>query len=118
VAAVISIAAIVDPFSWLPPVGEIWAHCEEDPDTEPDCDLAERYPGFWEHVIANFAYFVAALALLFWLAVAVANLRDARARRFSDRGAAQSYGDAREVLAAVAVLVALLAALPVIVAIA
>src|SRR5215210_4693711 len=72
VAAVISVAALVDPFSWLPPIGEIFGDCDDDYDTSADeCELATRFPGFWGHVIANFAYSVAAAGLLVWLASAV-----------------------------------------------
>jgi hypothetical protein len=57
IGAIISVAALIDPFSWMPPVGEIWAECEDDYATSADeCDLAERYPGFWGHVAVNFAY--------------------------------------------------------------
>ena len=118
VAAVISVAALVDPFSWLPPVGEIWEDCEENYDTPgDDCELATRYPGFWPHVIANFAYVVAAAALLVWLTVAVAELRAARFARFAGPEAVERYAEARQALALVAGLVGALAALPVIIAI-
>ena len=54
VAAAISLAALVDPFDWMPSVLAtgltVTAHCE----------LADRFPGFWWHVVANLAY--AALA--------------------------------------------------------
>lgn len=55
-AALVSIAALIDPFSWLPPVAEIWEECQDDWDTTADeCELATRFPGFWAHVIANLA---------------------------------------------------------------
>lgn len=117
VAAVMSIAALVDPFSWLPPVSEIWKDCQDDYDTpEDECELATRFPGFWGHVIVNFAYVVAAVGLLVWLAFAVAGLREARVERFADREALARYGEARQTLALVSALTAGLAALPIIVA--
>jgi hypothetical protein len=83
VAAVISIAALVDPFSWLPPVGEIWEDCEEKYDTPgDDCELATRFPGSSPHVIANFAYVITAVGLLAWLAYAVVEVRRARVERY------------------------------------
>jgi hypothetical protein len=119
VAAVISIAALVDPFSWLPPVGEIWEDCEENYDTPgDDCELATRFPGFWPHVISNFAYVTAAVGLLACLAYAVVELREARAQRFSGPAAVERYGQARQTLALVGSLVGLVAALPIIVAVA
>lgn len=44
-----------------------------------ECDLATRYPGFWLHVVANFAYVLVAVALLLVLGLVVAELRAARA---------------------------------------
>ena len=119
VGAVISVAALVDPFSWLPPVGEIWEDCQDDLDTpEEDCDPATRFPGFWAHVILNFLYVVATAGLLLRLARAVAELREARPERFSGPEAAQRYRRARQTLALTSTVVGLLAALPIIVAIA
>lgn len=117
VGTVISIAALVDPFSWLPPVGEIWEDCHDDWETtEDECDLAVRFPGFWLHVIVSFAYAVAAAVLLLWVAGAVAELRRTRAQRFSGEQAVQRYDQARQTLALVAGLTALLAVLPIMVA--
>ena len=49
VMAVISLAALVDPFDWMPRVHRIWADCSG------DCALAHRFPGFWWHAAANLA---------------------------------------------------------------
>jgi heme exporter protein D len=118
VMAVISIAALIDPFSWLPPVAEIWEECEDDPDTlRDDCDLAVRFPAFWPHVIANLVYIAVVVVLLGLLALAVAQLREARTERFSGAGGADRYGRARQELALAAGAVAMFAALPIIVAI-
>jgi hypothetical protein len=117
VAAVISIAALVDPFSWMPAVGEIWADCEEDFDTPgDDCDLASRFPGFWSHAIVNFVYLVVTVGLLVLLAAAVLDLRQARAQRFSGAAEVERYRLARRALAVAAGLVGVLAALPIVVA--
>jgi hypothetical protein len=97
IGAIISVAALIDPFSWMPPVGEIWAECEDDYATSADeCDLAERYPGFWGHVAVNFAYAVASAVALGWLARGALELRAARAERFSAGGAIERYRAARE----------------------
>ena len=119
VAAVISVAALVDPFSSLPPVGEIWEDCQEDYDTPgDDCELSTRFPGFWGNVIASFAYAVVGVGLLIWLAAAVTALRGARAHRFSSREAAEHYRHARATLTLVGGLLAALAVLPIVVAVA
>ena len=119
VAAVISIAALVDPFSWLPPVSEIWEDCEDTYDAPGDeCALSTRFPGFWPHVISSFAYVIAAVGVLARLAVAVVELRAARAERFSGPAAVERYRKARQTLTLVAALAALLAAFPILTAIA
>src|SRR4051812_45991402 len=85
VVAVISVAAVVDPFSWVPPLGEIFGDCTDDPDTTThECDLGTRYPGFWSHVIINFLYSLVALGLSLALAFALPELRAARTARFDD----------------------------------
>jgi hypothetical protein len=90
IAAVISIAAIIDPFSWMPTVSEVWADCTGDA-----CDLDERFPGFWWHVIANLAYAVLASVLLMVLVGRVLELRDARVARFDGDGPLGTYREAR-----------------------
>lgn len=119
VATVISIAALVDPFSSLPSVEEIWEDCREDY-SEPgdECALANRFPGFWPNVVASFVYAVAAVGLLIWLALAVRELRTARAGRFSGAEAVARYAGARVTLSRAAGFTAVLAALPIIAAIA
>ncbi len=112
VGTLISVAALVDPFSWLPSVGEIWADCGG------NCDLADRFPGFWPRVGASLAYVVAAIGTLGWLMVSVADLRKARADRFAGLAQARRYGSARRAAAQPAVISAALAALPIVVALA
>ncbi len=114
VAAVISIAALIDPFAWMPPVGEIWADCEDNYATAVDeCELADRYPGFWGHAVVNFAYAVASAAALLWLARGALELREARTHRFSGGAAVERYEAARETFALAACLCAALSALPI-----
>jgi hypothetical protein len=119
VAGVISIAALVDPFSWMPPVNEVWKGCEDNLRTAKDeCALANRFPGFWGHVIANFAWSVAAVGLAGWLTFTATELRASRSERFSGPAAVERYRIARSRLAMAGSLVAVLAALPIVAAIA
>src|SRR4051812_49803543 len=79
VMAVISFAALIDPFDWLPPVGQIWADCQDDPATSVgECDLATRFPGFWGHAAVNLVWAVLTGGLLTLTALAVPELRKAR----------------------------------------
>jgi len=118
-AAAISLTALIDPFDWMPPVGEIWEDCDDDWKTSVnECDLHRRFPGFWEHAIANLAYTLAATGLLLALAAAVSQLRHARAERFASQSAADRYGEARLALTSLTLLGAMIAALPIIVALA
>src|SRR4051794_15147722 len=78
VAALISLAAIVDPFSWLPPVGDIWGDCDENYATDRDeCALAHRFPGFWGHAIVNLVYVVVAVIAVIAAIGSAFELRDA-----------------------------------------
>lgn len=119
IAAAISITALIDPFAWMPPVAEVWEDCSDDWKTEVnECDLHQRFPGFWVHAIVNFAYIVAAVLSLFALGGAVSELRESRPARFESQAAAERYGEAGDNVAGLALLSGLLAALPVIVALA
>ena len=118
-AAAISLTALIDPFDWMPPVGEIWEDCDDDWKTSVnECDLHERFPGFWGHAIVNFAYTIAATGLLLALAAAVSELRHARSERFTSQTAANRYGEARLSVRSLTLLGGLLGALPIIVALA
>jgi hypothetical protein len=115
VAGVISVAALVDPFSWLPPLGEIFGDCSDNPETAADeCDLGTRYPGFWRHVIINFVYALVTLALLVAFALALPEFREARSGRFESDTAVERYRQARQTVALVGALLAGMAALPLI----
>jgi hypothetical protein len=117
VAAVISIAALIDPFSWMPPIGDIFGGCSDKAQPAAgECDLGTRYPGFWWHVIINLLYALAALVLLLMLAFALPEFREARSRRFESAAAAKRYGEARRGLALVAGLLGGLAAIPIVAA--
>ena len=117
VAAAMSIAALIDPFSWMPPIGDVFADCPPAVEVDGSCELADRYPGFWLHVVINLAYSATAVALLIALVPAVAELREARAARFECTAAVGRYRAARERLANVAVPTAALALLPFVVAV-
>jgi hypothetical protein len=117
VAAAISIAALVDPFAWMPPVAEVWEDCSDDWKTDVnECDLHTRFPGFWVHAIVNFAYTLIAVGLLLALGQTVSDLRQSRRARFDSQTAADRYTEAREGVTALALLSGLLAALPIVVA--
>jgi len=117
VAAVTSIAALIDPFSWIPPIGKIFA-CTDNPNTAVnECDLGRRYPGLWWHVVINFVYALAALGLLLTFRRTVREYRQARIARFDSDSAVERYQQARQALIGVAGLLAGLAAIPIAVAI-
>lgn len=119
VAAAISITALIDPFAWMPPVAEIWEDCSDDWETEVnECDLHRRFPGFWVHAIVNFAYILAATCALVALGGAVGELRESRPESFDSEAPAARYREAGEHVAKLALLSGLLAALPIIVALA
>ena len=117
IAALISVAALVDPFSWMPPIGDIFGDCNDKLETAADeCDLGTRYPGFWWHVIINLLYALAALVLLLTFAFALPEFRKARSGRFESDAAVERYRQARQTLALLAGLLAGLAAVPIIAA--
>ena len=113
----ISLAALVDPFSWMPSLAEIWADCRDDRDTATDeCDVATRFPGFWVHVGLNLLWAAAALLGLFLSFAAALMLREERAARFDDEAAYERYGGARLVLAVCAGTTLVVGAVPIVVA--
>jgi hypothetical protein len=117
VAAVISIAALIDPFSWMPPIGDIFGDCSDKLETAADeCDLGTRYPGFWWHVIINLLYALAALVLLLMFAAVLPEYRKARTGRFESEDAVERYRHARQAVALLAGLLAALAAIPIVAA--
>src|SRR5262245_24803997 len=85
VAAAISVAALVDPFDWMPSVQQIWADCDG------DCELAHRFPGFWWHVVANLAYAALAVAVTIRFLANAFELRKTRVGRYADAAAMDAY---------------------------
>lgn len=117
VMAVISLAAVVDPFGWLPPVDEIWRDCQDNYATDRDeCALANRFPGFWGHVVVNLLYAVAAAGALATTAVAARSLPKSRGRRFDGADELARYRADRRRLLAGAACSALVAVIPPLVA--
>jgi hypothetical protein len=112
VAALISLAALVDPFNWMPRVGEIWADCEA------DCALAHRFPGFWWHAAANLVYAAAAATAACCFIVAVVELREKRVGRYGSSATAAAYSTARGECVGCGVVLGALALLPIVVVIA
>ena len=85
VAAAISVAALVDPFDWMPSVGAIWADCDG------GCALAQRFPGFWWHVVANLAYAAVAAAAAIRFGRTVGRLRKTRIARYDSAAAMDEF---------------------------
>ena len=112
VAGVISLAAVVDPFNWMPSVHQIWADCDG------DCELAHRFPGFWWHVVANLVYAAAAVLTAISFLGTVAELRSARENRYADAAALDAYRTARGACVSAGALLAALASLALVVSIA
>src|SRR4051794_24885561 len=112
VAAAISLAAIVDPFGWMPSLDVMWADCDG------DCALAHRFPGFWWHVVVNLAYTAFSLFVLFRFGSTVAALRKARLARYDSAAAMQAFREAHGACVGMGQTLAALAALPLLVAIA
>jgi hypothetical protein len=111
VAGLISLTALVDPFGWMPPVGEIWEDCSG------DCALAHRFDGFWVHAVVNFAWILAAAGLLIGLTTGVSSFREAREGRFAGDEAAARFVSEREDLLASFGIGALLALIPLVAAV-
>ena len=89
VAGAISLAALVDPFDWMPSVHAIWDDCEG------DCALAHRFPGFWWHVTANLAYAALAVAVTIRFLATVVDVRKTRVGRYADAAAMDAYRTAQ-----------------------
>ncbi len=115
VAVAISLAALVDPFSWMPSVGEIWDDCEGSGNA---CELAARFPGFWWHAVLNLAYTIAGAAVAGGYLVAVFDLRSKRAMRYSDAAAFKEYVAAVNTCRGGGAALAAFALLPLVVAVA
>jgi hypothetical protein len=112
VAAVISLAALIDPFDWMPPLGEIWEDCEG------DCALAHRFPGFWWHAAANLVYAVAAAVAACGFVATVVELRGTRVGRYDSTSDAEAFSAGWDACLGAGAILGGLALLPVVVAIA
>lgn len=118
VACVISLAALIDPFSWMPSADAIWRDCEDKYSTEAnECALANRFPGFWGHAVANLAWTVVTAGLLLALLGSVTEYRQALAKRFESAGVVARCVELRSELIALSAATAAAAALPIAVAI-
>jgi hypothetical protein len=119
IVVLISTAAIVDPFSWMPAVGEVWAECEDDLGTSADeCALEERFPGFWLHAFVNLMYAAVAFTLVVAFAGAVVELRAKRPPRFDGVEEAAACRRATGHCVGCGIALAVLALTPVVVAVA
>lgn len=111
VMGIISLAALIDPFNWMPRVGRIWEDCSG------DCALAHRFPGFWLHAVLNLVYAVAAAVLSLAFALSVADLREKRVDRFDSTHAAAEFTAAQNECLGAGLVLGALALLPILVAI-
>jgi hypothetical protein len=117
VAGLISIAALIDPFDWMPTVGQVWEDCPEELESRDECDLAERFPGFWEHAVVNLLWTFAAGIALVMLFGQIGPFRQARRELFEGgQDAVGRYEAARGSLVGAAAAVMFLGALPIVVA--
>jgi hypothetical protein len=112
VMAIISLAALFDPFSWMPTVDRIWEDCHG------DCALAHRFPGFWWHAAANLLYGAIALTAAFVFGSTVLQLRKARAARYGSAAADAAFHQAHSDFLAAGSSLAGVALLPIVVALA
>jgi len=103
----------------MPPVGEIWADCDDDYATDRDeCALENRFPGFWIHALVNLVYAAVALGLVLMFLGSVADLREKRVARFSSAAAAAEHHSVADQAIGCGVALAAVALLPIVVAIA
>ena len=118
VAAAVSLAAAVDPFAWLPSLTEVWADCEDRPvSSGDDCSIGTGYEGFWVHVAINLAYSLITACVLIAFAASVVDFRKTRYERFGPDDAVDRYAKARSEVVGGAAVLAVLAAIPILVAV-
>jgi hypothetical protein len=110
VMGIISFAALIDPFDWMPRVGAIWADCSG------DCALARRFPGFWWHAAANLVYVGVAVGAVCAFVAGVADVRGKRVARYDSAADLAAFGVALDRCTRAGALLAALAALPILVA--
>jgi hypothetical protein len=112
VMVLISLAALFDPFSWMPTVDRVWEDCRG------DCALAHRFPGFWWHATANLIYGAITLVASVMFGLSVADLRETRVKRYNSTAADGAFQAARRTFMAAGSTLAALALLPIVVAVA
>jgi hypothetical protein len=118
VAGLISLAALIDPFNWMPPVEEIWAECDDDYKTERDeCALENRFPGFWVHAVVNLVYTAVAGGLVLGFGAAVVDFRGKREERFSGPAAAEEHRTAFGIAVGAGAALLVVALIPIVVAV-
>jgi hypothetical protein len=110
--AVISLAALFDPFNWMPTAHQIWDDCEG------DCALAHRFPGVWWYAAANLLYGAIALTATFIFGSTVLHLREARAARYDSAAADAAFHQAHSDCLAAGSTLAGVALVPIVVALA
>jgi hypothetical protein len=111
VMGVISLAALIDPFDWMPTVHRIWDDCSG------DCALAHRFPGFWWHAVANLLYAALAVTVAGAFLAAVRDVRGKRVARFDSAADAAAFTAAHEQCVGAGAMLGGLALLPILVAI-
>ena len=112
VMAIISLAALFDPFSWMPTAHQIWEDCAG------DCALAHRFPGFWWHAAGNLLYGAITLTAAFIFGSSVVELRNARDGRYDSPAADAAFRQAHGDFVAAGSTLGGLALLPLVVALA
>ena len=111
VMGVISLAALIDPFDWMPTVHRIWQDCSG------DCALAHRFPGFWWHAAANLVYAALAVTVAGVFLVAVRDVRGRRVARFNSAADAAAFTGAHEQCVGAGAALGAFALLPILVAV-
>jgi hypothetical protein len=111
VMAIISLAALIDPFDWMPRVHDIWDDCSG------DCALAHRFPGFWWHAVANLLYAAVAVGFAGAFLAAVRDVRGKRVARFDSAPDAAAFSAAHDQCLGAGAALGGLALLPILVAV-
>ncbi len=111
VMGVISLAALIDPFDWMPTVHRIWDDCSG------DCALAHRFPGFWWHAVANLLYATLAVAVAVVFLAAACDVRGKRVARFDSATDAAKFSAAHDQCVGAGTALGGLALLPILVAV-
>jgi hypothetical protein len=111
VMAIISLAALIDPFDWMPTAHDIWKDCSG------DCALAHRFPGFWWHTVANLLYGGVAVAAAAAFFAAVRDVRRTRVARLDSAADAAAFAAAHVQCLGAGAALGGLAVIPIVVAV-